>query len=235
VGSATSSIGAGLAAVVLVAGGIATASAQVSRPATGPAGARPAAPARTGECAQLPGGRAPVLKIAGLATGLSPRDLDLVYFGKPLADLTDEDFAQIRDLSRRCGQGEGILPADKLESFETIVRDAQKIRHVTLDRIKRQMSDIATLPAARDKLVRLNGLSENLPTLEPAMTRGDLKNTAAWIAREMQSVYDVAAKGRVEASAAAPPAPAARPATTAPPAEDAPRAGRIRRPGGEEE
>src|SRR5690348_3595075 len=63
-----------------------------SRPAAAPAAAaNPSTPGAVSECGQLPGGRAPVDKIAGLS-GMSPRDLDLAYFGKPLADLTDADF-----------------------------------------------------------------------------------------------------------------------------------------------
>lgn len=171
--------------------------AQAPRPSSTsapPAAARPAAPAKTGECARLPGGRAPVEKIAALATALSPRDLDLVYFGKPLAELSDDDFRLISELSPRCGTGAGILPADKLERFEAVVREAQQVRRATLDRVKRQMTDISALPVAREKLLRLNGLQDNLTLLEPILTRGDVQTTATWIARQMQAVYDAAPK-----------------------------------------
>ena len=171
--------------------------AQASRPSSTsarPAPARPAAPAKTGECAQLPGGRAPVEKIAALATALSPRDLDHVYFGKPLAELSDDDFRLIGELSQRCGAGAGILPADKLERFEAVIREAQQVRRATLDQVKRQMTDISALPVARDKLLRLNGLQDNLTLLEPGLTRGDVQTTATWIARQMQTVYDAAPK-----------------------------------------
>jgi len=185
----------GFVALVVVLADIGGALAQATRtPAT-----------RTGECAQLPGGRAPVLKIATLTSGLSPRDLDLVYFGKPLAELTDEDFTQIADLSKRCGAGEGILPEDKQQAFQAIVRDAQQLRRASLDKIQRQMTDIQHLPVARDKLTRLNGLSENLPLLEPTMTRGDIKYAADWIARQMQAVYDSTPKGEATRPPAPPP------------------------------
>ncbi len=203
--------------------GTAPALAQASRPSstTQPASAqgRPAAAAKTGECAQLPGGRAPVEKIAGLATALSPRDLDLVYFGKPLAELSDDDFLLIGELSKRCGTGAGILPADKLERFEAVVREAQQVRRATLDKVKRQMTDISALPVARDKLLRLNGLQDNLAQLEPVLTRGDVQTTATWIARQMQTVYDAAprvtdAASVVEQRPAAMSGPPAEVATT---------------------
>ena len=214
------------AAVVWLAG-IAPVLAQASRPASTPArptAARPAAPARTGECAALPGGKAPVEKIAALTTALSPRDLDLVYFGKPLAELTDEDFRLIGELSQRCGAGAGILPEDKRQRFQEVIREAQQIRRATLDKVKRQMSDIVALPIARDKLTRLNGLQDNLTLLEPVLTRGDVQTTATWIARQMQTVYDAAPK-----AASAPPLAEQRPTAVAatPPAEAVP-AGRRR-------
>ena len=200
--------------------GVAPAFAQASRPSSTPsrpAAARPAAPAKTGECAQLPGGRAPVEKIAALATALSPRDLDLVYFGKPLADITDEDFKLIGELSQRCGTGAGILPADKLPRFEAVVREAQQTRRATLDKVKRQMTDITALPIARDKLLRLNGLQDNLTLLEPVLTRGDVQTTATWIARQMQTLYDAAPKATDDSPAIAqsPDVVAARPAEEA--------------------
>jgi hypothetical protein len=224
--------GSAVLAVLLAAlVGIGTALAQAApqRPATRPTAS---APARTGECAQLPGGRAPALKIASLTTGLSPRDLDLVYFGKPLAELTDEDFAQIAELSKRCGTGEGILPEDKQQAFQHVVQEAQKLRRVALDKVKRQMSDITGLPVAREKLIRLNGLSENLPLLEPTLTRGDVQYTATWISRQMQSVYD--AKPKSEATSTRPaPLPQIQ-ATASPTPAEAPVHPRQRIPGGEE-
>ena len=202
------------------------------RPAS-PAAARPSTPARTGECAALPGGRAPVQKIAALTTGLSPRDLDLVYFGKPLAELTDEDFSEIAALSKRCGAGSDIVPEDKQPAFQQIVRDAQKLRRTALEKVKRQMTDITTLPIARDKLTRLNQLSENLSLLEPLLTRGDLKYTATWIAQQMQGVYDGTPKG--DATATRPPPAASAQPTAAPAAETPVRNKRVRIPGGEED
>ncbi len=191
-----------------------------------------AAPARTGECAALPGGRAPVQKIAALTTGLSPRDLDLVYFGKPLAELDDEDFQQIAELSKRCSQGADILPEDKQQPFQQIVREAQQMRQNALDKVKRQMSDIKALPVARDKLIRLNGLSENLTLLEPVLTRGDLKYTATWIAQQMQTVYDGAPKAAAQAAIV----PAqAKPQAAVPAAAPSLALGRKRIPGGEED
>lgn len=233
---AVKAVGFGALAMLLAwAMSVAPAFAQGGKPPPKPAATKPstpAAPARTGECAALPGGRAPVQKIAGLTTGLSPRDLDLVYFGKPLAELTDEDFAEIAALSKRCSAGPDIVPEDKQQAFQQIVRDAQKLRRTALEKVKRYMTDIATLPIARDKLMRLNDLSENLNLLEPVMTRGDVKYTAGWISQQMQTVYDGTPKGEATRVAPAQPLPQAAAAATP---ETPVRTARPRIPGGEEE
>jgi hypothetical protein len=198
-----------------------------SQPASRPAAADGATSGRTGECAQLPGGRAPVEKIAGLS-GMSPRDLDLAYFGKPLADLSDEDFERIGHLSRDCGAGAGILAADTLKSFEAVVRAAQQNRRTLLEGIKKQMVEITAMPVARDKLIRLNELSDQLIALERILPRGDIKATVTWIAKQNQALYDAAPKPSLAttAQAAAP--------TTDPWVTVAPAPARTWLPGGEE-
>ena len=74
------------------------------------------------------------------------------------------------------------------------------------------------------KLMRLNGLQDNLTLLEAVLTRGDVQTTATWIARQMQTVYDAAPK-----AASIAPVVEQRPTVTAatPPAEPVP-AGRPR-------
>jgi hypothetical protein len=232
--SGRSLVGGALAMLLAWTIGADAAHAQGAKPPKpAAASARPSkpAPARTGECAALPGGPAPVQKIAALTTGLSPRDLDLVYFGKPLAELTDEDFAEIAALSKRCSAGPDIVPEDKQPAFQRIVRDAQNLRKSALEKVKRSMTDIATLPIARDKLNRLNELSENLDRLEPVLTRGDIKYTASWIGKQMQGVYDSTPKGEATATRPTlPPLPQAMASAPVSPATPS----RVRVPGGEE-
>jgi len=220
-------VAAALAAILI---GESPAFAQAPRPQAPTRPAAAPAPGAVSECGQLPGGRAPVEKIAGLS-GMSPRDLDLAYFGKPLADLTDEDFERISDLSQRCGAGTGILAADKLRNFESVVRAAQQNRRLMLDGIKKQMAEITAMPLARDKLIRLNELADRLATLEQILPRGDIKSTVSWIAKQSQALYDAAPKPVLATvDPVSPPT-----AELAPSAGSGAPVGRARKPGGEDD
>ena len=231
-------------ALPLIAVAVSPGTAQAQTPpAQGQSGqpARPGAPvpARTGECAALPGGKAPVAQIADLAQPLSPRSLDLVYFGKRLADLTHADFERIGVLSQKCGPAADLLSEEKVAKLEAVVMEAQKARGRTIAWAKQRMTEVLALPPGRDKLVKLNEIWAELPGREGTMTREDIDGLAAWIANEQQTLYDAASRPRP-----GPPAPAQEaPAPGAPPAAGAsapampapPPAAKPRRPGGEEE
>jgi hypothetical protein len=230
---------------VLLGGGLAWAQAPLSTPPRGPGlqgppGALPPAPvpAKKGECALLPGGKAPVAAIAELPTPLSPRSLDLIYFGKRLADLTPADFQRIGELSKRCGPGEGYLKPDKLELLREVIREAQKAREVTIGWGKQKMVEVGGIPVGRQRLVRLNDLWIELEAHEGEMIREDVDSFAAWIAREQQAIYDAAPRWRphrpVIAAMPLPPPPGAATFMTS---ADTPilSVGRGRRPGGEED
>ncbi|MBI1778074.1 MAG: hypothetical protein HYR63_22275 [Proteobacteria bacterium] len=204
-----------------------------------------AAPLRTGECALLPGGKAPVAHIADVATPLSPRSLDLIYFGKRLVDLTEADFQRIGELSQKCGPGEGILSEEKLQKLLSVVREAQKTRGGTIAWAKQRMAEVEALPVGRARLTRLNELWTELSLHESQMTREDVDGFAAWIAREQQALYDAAPGQRPAQRATLPPtAPptaaqtgAGQPAAAlqaAPGPAGPPPPARPRKPGGEE-
>jgi hypothetical protein len=212
-----------------------------------------AAATRTGDCALLPGGKAPVQQIADLAAPLAPRSLDMVYFGKRLSDLTHEDFQRIAELSQRCGPGEGILSDDKLAKLEAILRDAQKVRGQSIAWGKQRMAEVEALPPGRDRLIRLNQLWSELDAHESELTREDVDAFAAWIAREQQAIYDASspARPRPQTAGAAPAAPSptgltpmgrapsaagsSPPAAVPAPAPAVPAKSRPRRQGGEED
>src|SRR5688572_26051779 len=87
----------------------------------------PPPPANARECAQLPGGNAPVNKIAELGQPLSPKSLDLTYFNKRLADLTDEDFERIADLATRCNRTEAKVAVAVTKRLRDVVRESQAV------------------------------------------------------------------------------------------------------------
>ncbi|MBI1778073.1 MAG: hypothetical protein HYR63_22270 [Proteobacteria bacterium] len=200
----------------------------------------PAPPLNAGkkaDCKLLPGGKAPVGPIADLPAPLSPRSLDLVYYGKRLADLTGADFQRIQELSKRCGPGDGILPPDKLERLQGVVREAQTARSVTIAWGKERMAEVEAMPVGRQRLMRLNNLWIELEARETQMTREDVDGLAAWIAREQQALYDAAPRWRPQRIPAQSATQQAVSTVIQPVLEVRlpPAAGRPRRQGGEDE
>lgn len=147
-------------------------------------------PASAAECARLPGGNAPVNKIAELNQPLSPRSLDLTYFNKRLADLTDEDFDRIADLATRCNRTQARAAAEKTKRLREIVRESQSVRVETLSKVESGKAALSKVKTSREKMEWLNDAWMGLPLLADTITKTDLREYAAWIARSLQSVYD---------------------------------------------
>jgi hypothetical protein len=155
-----------------------------------PAVPRGVPPPRPAECAQLPGGNAPVNRIAELSQPLSPKSLDLTYFNKRLAELTDDDFARIADLADRCNRTFAGAATEITAKLRAVVRESQSVRRQTLTRIERGKAEVAKAASPRDKVLKLHDAWAQLPVLAESMTRTDLHTHSAWIARTLQAVYD---------------------------------------------
>jgi len=176
---------AGLLSVAVVGSALAQQPAPI-RPVPPP----PVPPASAGECSQLPGGNAPVNKIAELAQPLSPRSLDLTYFNKRLADLTDEDFDKIADLATRCNRTVAKAALDKTKRLREIVRESQSVRVKTLDKVDSGKAGLARIQTPREKVEWLHNAWADLSLIQDTITKTDLREYAAWIARSLQAVYD---------------------------------------------
>jgi len=152
----------------------------------------PVPPASAAECALLPGGNAPVNKIAELAQPLSPRSLDLTYFNKRLADLTDDDFERIADIATRCNRTTARAALEKAKRLRDVVRESQSVRTQTLSKVDEAKSALAKARTPREKVEALNNAWADLHLVQDAITKTDLREYAAWISRSLQAVYDSA-------------------------------------------
>ncbi len=152
----------------------------------------PPIPPRASECALLPGGNAPVNRIAELAQPLSPRSLDLTYFNKRLADLTDEDFDRIAEIATTCNRTQARVAVEKAQKLREVVRESQAVRFKTLDKVDQGKANLAKAQTSREKVEWLNNAWADLSLIQDAITKTDLREYAAWIARSMQAIYDVA-------------------------------------------
>lgn len=150
----------------------------------------PAVQPKAGECALLPGGNAPVNKIAELAQPLSPRSLDLTYFNKRLADLTDEDFDRIAEIATKCNRTQARVALEKTNQLRAVIRESQAVRTRTLDRVDSGKTALAKIPTAREKVEWLHNAWADLTLIQDTITKIDLREYAGWIARSLQAVYD---------------------------------------------
>jgi hypothetical protein len=148
------------------------------------------APASAAECAQLPGGNAPVNKIAQLGQPLSPKSLDLTYFNKRLADLTDEDFDRIADLASRCNRTQPKAAVEVTRKLRNVIRESQTVRTDTLSKVETGKVALAKAVTPRQKVDWLHDAWSELPKIAETVTKTDLREYAAWIARSLQAVYD---------------------------------------------
>lgn len=150
----------------------------------------PARPPMAAECALLPGGNAPVNKIAELAQPLSPRSLDLTYFNKRLADLTEEDFERIAELATKCNRTQARAAVEKTQQLREVVRESQAVRRQALAKVDQGKASLARTQNPREKVEWLHNAWAELPRLAETITKTDLREYAGWIARSMQAVYD---------------------------------------------
>jgi hypothetical protein len=152
----------------------------------------PIPPPATAECALLPGGNAPVNRIADLAQPLSPRSLDLTYFNKRLADLSDQDFARIAEIATKCNRTQARVALETTKRLREVIRESQSVRSQALDKVEQGKGNLSKVQTSREKVEWLHHAWGDLPLLAETLTKTDLREYAAWIARSLQAVYDVA-------------------------------------------
>ena len=104
---------------------------------------------RNTDCDRIPGGNAPVQRIARLQGGLSVRNLELTYFEKPLFALTDNDIDYLQNLWPQCGTFESDVAAKIAPKLKALISDAKIARQDTLDWIGEVEAQIARLEKLR--------------------------------------------------------------------------------------
>lgn len=168
----------------LLVSGQAVAQAQAPAPAGGGAAA-----AANADCKKLPGGNAPVQRMARLEGGMSVRNLELTYFGKPLYALTDSDIAYLRTLWPECGTYEDALAEQIAAKLRTLISDAKGARQDSLDWISSVEKDIATLKPGEESIRKIHDLWQEMLNREYEMLPGDLQYLAKKLSDKREELY----------------------------------------------
>jgi hypothetical protein len=160
-----------------------TAEAQAPKPRA-PAGA-----AANADCAKLPGGNAPVQRMARLQGGMSVRNLELTYFGKPLYTLTDSDIAYLGELWPQCGTYDATVAEQISSKLRTLISDAKAARQDSLDWIASIEKDLAKLKPGEDSIRQIHDLWQQMLNREFEMLQSDLQYLAKKLSDKREELY----------------------------------------------
>ncbi len=149
----------------------------------------PAAAAKNEDCAKLPGGNAPVQRMARLQGGMSVRNLELTYFGKPLYALSEADITYLRDLWPECGTYEVDLAEQISSKLRTLISDAKGARQDSLDWISTVEKDIARLKPGEESIRKIHDLWQEMLNREYEMLPGDLQYLAKKLSDKREELY----------------------------------------------
>ena len=155
---------------------------------TPPARGNAAAPANE-DCAKLPGGKAPVQRMARLQGGMSVRNLEMRYFGKPLYALTDADIAYLRTLWPECGTFDATVAEEIANKLESLITDAKAARQKSLDWIAKTEKDIAKLQPSDESIRKIHDLWQEMLNREFEMLPGDLQYLAKKLSEKRDALY----------------------------------------------
>lgn len=173
--------------IALLAGG--TAAAQ----STGQKAPAATAPGKTGakpeECRSLPGGNAPINRIARLDGGISVRNLDLTYFGKTLFQLEDEDFRRLEQLWPGCGTFDAETAPKVARRLKALIEDAKAVRQDSLDWIRRTEAQAKALKPSQDSIETIHDFWQQMLNREFQMTASDMSYISGVLSKRRDELY----------------------------------------------
>jgi len=187
---------------------------------TEPAWAQQPRPQGT-DCQRLPGGNAPVQRIARATAPLAVRSLALTYFGMKLADMTEAVFDELTPIYQACNPTDPTA-ADTIKNFRAVILAAQNNRRETMDWIEKMKFEAGGLPPTRDGIIRLTVMWYEMEQKIPDLLPADAEELSRFLANRMNELYaraperrageDLAPVVRPPASVNVPPALRAVPA-----------------------
>jgi len=145
---------------------------------------------RNADCDKIPGGNAPVQRMARLEGGLSVRNLELTYFEKPLFALTDNDIDYLRNLWPQCGTFDDAVAARIAPKLKTLISDAKVARQDSLDWISEVEARLAALEPGGESIRAVHDLWQQMLNKEFEMLPGDLQYVAKILSTKRQELYE---------------------------------------------
>ncbi|MBU0725080.1 MAG: hypothetical protein KJ904_17660 [Alphaproteobacteria bacterium] len=139
-------------------------------------------------CARLPGGNAPIDRIARLGGELSVKSLNLTYFGKRLSELTSADFDQIEGITRQCRGGDPAA-LETVKVFREKVSNANQARQVAARWIRERQAEIKKMGTSSKDLERLQVMWAEMLARSEEMLPADRAPLARDIVVKQDQIY----------------------------------------------
>lgn len=175
-----------VAVMVALPGSVRESKAQASGPAAG--GGKPPA-LGADDCRKLPGGNAPINRMARLGGGLSVRNLDLTYLGKPLFEFTAADYEYLQALWPVCGTFDAETAPTVARRLKGLIDDARAVRRDSLDWIRRTEAETRSLEPGREGIERIHDLWQQMLNREFQMLESDMSHIAAVLSKRRDELY----------------------------------------------
>lgn len=153
------------------------------------AAAQEQAPKSDFDCKRLPGGNAPVPRIAQLKTPLAVRSLELIYFSKRLADLSAADFDELARAYPACNEKTDPNAAATMQGFRTVVETAQRNRREAAAWIAAIKAEAGRLPTTREGIIRITTMWYEMEMKTPDLMPADARDLAEFLAGRMNELY----------------------------------------------
>lgn len=145
--------------------------------------------ANKADCANIPGGNAPINRIARLESGLSVRNLDMTYYGRPIGDLTDRDYQYLEELWPLCGTFDEKVASAIATRVRKVVMDAKVSRAATRDWITATKAEIEALEPAPESIETINNYWQEMANREFEMTRADFDDISGFMTKQYERLY----------------------------------------------
>lgn len=150
---------------------------------------------RQEDCKRLPGGKAPINRLARLEGGISVRNLELTYFGKPLFEFTDEDYAFLKALWPICKTFDEETAPLVVRRLKGLIDDAKAVRQDSLDWIKQTEKNAKALKPGQDSIETIHDLWQQMLNREFQMTSSDMAYISDVLGKRRDELY-TQAEGR---------------------------------------
>ena len=141
------------------------------------------------DCERIPGGNAPIQRIARVEGGLSVRNLELTYLEKPLHALTQQDLEYLRALWPFCATFEEPVANLIADQLAVLLDDAKSARQQSLDWISEVEAQVSALPPGEDSIRTIHDLWQQMLNREFEMLKSDLHYLAGVLSEKRNELY----------------------------------------------